>query len=126
MGLFDKKQEQQLEVLKHEFTEDEIAYRYPKEDFYAGSLLYVQPGQEAVLIKDGDQDGPYTNGRYALNTRELPGLSKFVNKLYGGEGAFSCYLYFINKSKARESLLGHSPPSYGSRRRNRKRSPHDG
>ncbi len=99
MGLFDKKQEQQLEVLKHEFTEDEIAFRYPKEDFYAGSLLYVQPGQEAVLIKDGDQDGPYTNGRYALNTRELPGLSKFVNKLYGGEGAFSCYLYFINKAK---------------------------
>ena len=105
MGLFEKKQEQfekkqeQFEILKHVFDENEIAYRYPKEDFLSGSVLFVQPGQEAVLIKEGDQDGPYTNGRYTLNTNELPGISKFINKTYGGNKAFNCYLYFINKAK---------------------------
>lgn len=99
MGLFDKKQQGPLIVLKHDFAENEIVYRYPEEDFMSGSLLFVQPGQEAVLIKDGDQDGPYTNGRYALNTNELPGISKFVNKTYSGGKAFNCFLYFINKAK---------------------------
>lgn len=101
MGLFDKKEknQEQFEILKHVFAENEIAYRYPSENFYAGSVLFVQPGQEAVLVKEGDQDGPYTNGRYTLNTNELPGLSKYVNKTYGGNNAFNCYLYFINKAK---------------------------
>lgn len=98
MNLFNKKSEA-IEVIKHDFAENEIAFRYPKEDFIAGSVLFVQPGQEAVLIKEGDQDGPYTNGRYVLNTNELPGISKFINKTYGGESAFSCYLYYINKER---------------------------
>lgn len=110
MGVFDKKEERQLEVLKHNFAEDEILYRYPKENFFVGSLLYVQPGQEAVLIKDGDGDGPYTNGRYSLNTREVPGVSKFINKIYGGSDAFNCYVYFINKAKPVKVLWGTPHP----------------
>lgn len=100
MGLFDKKNNQQapLEVIRHTFEDNEIAFRYPGENFNSGSVLFVQPSQEAVLIKEGDQDGPYVNGRYTLNTNELPGISKFVNKAYKG-GAFNCYLYFINKAK---------------------------
>ena len=99
MAFFSNKTNDSFSVLQHRFDVDEIAYRYPEENFYSGSVLYVQPGQEAVLIKEGDQDGPYTNGRYTLSTNEMPRLSRFFNKAYGGKGAFNCYLYFINKDK---------------------------
>ena len=99
MGLFSKKTAANLEVIRHEFDENEIAFRYPQDDFSSGSVLLVQPGQEAVMIKDGDQDGPYTNGRYTLETNHLPGISKFINSAYQGGSVFNCYIYFVNKEK---------------------------
>ena len=99
MGLFSKAPEEHFSVLQHYFDVDEIAFRYPEQNFLSGSVLFVQPGQEAVLIKEGDLDGPYTNGRYVLDVNQLPKLRKFFNKGYGANGAFNCYLYFINKDK---------------------------
>ncbi|MBQ8372500.1 MAG: SPFH domain-containing protein [Clostridia bacterium] len=99
MALFSKKPTELPTTIQHSFLPEEVAFRYPKENFITGSVLFVQPGQEAVMIKEGDQDGPYTNGRYTLNTNELPGIRRFFNKLYGDKGAFNCYVYFINKDK---------------------------
>ncbi len=98
MGLFTKNPQESLSVIRHAFKPDEIAYYYPQENFLSGSVLVVEPGQEAVLIKEGDQDGPYINGRYTLDTHSMPNANKFVKKTYEGE-VYNCHLYFINKSK---------------------------
>ncbi len=98
MGLFSKPQKEEFSVIEHYFSVEEIAYRYPEQNFLSGSILRVQPGQEAVLVKEGDCDGPYTNGRYVLDVNQLPGLRKLFNKNYTND-SFNCYLYFINKDK---------------------------
>lgn len=98
MGLFSKESKENFSVIEHYFKSEEIAYRYPEHNFLSGSILRVQPGQEAVLIKEGDCDGPYTNGRYVLDVNQLPQMRKFFDKSYS-KSAFNCYVYFINKDK---------------------------
>ena len=106
MAFFSKDQKNNFSIIQHYFDSQEIAFRYPEQNFLSGSVLFVQPGQEAVLIKEGDPDGPYTNGRYTLDTNQLPRLRKFFRRGYDGNGAFNCYVYFINKDKPVNVLWG--------------------
>lgn len=100
-----KKGEATFSVIEHRFNDCDIAFRYPESNFSPGSILFVQPGQEAVLIKEGDQEGPYSEGRYTLDTNNLPGLKKFFGRDYSKD-VFNCYLYFINKERPVNVLWG--------------------
>ena len=106
MGIFNNNESTGFAVLQHDFEEQEIAFRHHEDSITSGSVLFVQPGQEAVLVKEGDQDGPYTSGRYTLTTESIPFLNKHFNKTYGDKNAFKCFVYFVNKDKPFEMLWG--------------------
>ena len=70
------------------------------EDFKHKSRLIVDDSQVAIFYKDGkalDQFGP---GDYALDTNNLPLLTKIVNSVLGIQSVFSCHVYFVKKSSS--------------------------
>ena len=56
MGLFNKKKVVEdpynggYRLIEHDFVGDEIAYKYPVENFYSGSVVFVKPGQQIILV----------------------------------------------------------------------------
>lgn len=96
MGLFKK---ETLQVIECRLADETIAYRYPEENFNTSSVLFVQPGQEAILIKEGTVCDVFKDGRYPLSTENIPFLRKLLNLPFGGKSQFRCYIYFVNKEK---------------------------
>lgn len=118
MALFKKKNESfsqpaenKFLVIKHDFLNDEIAYKYPEENFYPHTILFVKPGQEAIFVKEGHAE-TFTAGRYELITDNFPNMKKFVNKTYNNQEIFNCYVYFINKEKPIKCYWGTPEPIF--------------
>lgn len=107
MGLFnrnsggaagDLNQGNNLTVIEHRFEPGEIAYKWPEENVSAGSVLFVNPGQHALIICEGQIDYNKSEGKYNLNTDNFPVLSKVAGKLYGGQ-IYRCRIIFINMER---------------------------
>jgi membrane protease subunit (stomatin/prohibitin family) len=65
-------------------------------EFVTGSQLIVQDGQFAVFFRDGQPADAFKAGRYTLETKNLPIISKLVNfAAYGGKSPFRAYVYFV-------------------------------
>lgn len=75
-----------------------LVYRYPGEEFVAGSQLIVGEGQIAVFVKGGQAFDYFTAGTYTLSTSNIPLLQKFINIPFGGKTPFTAEIYFINKT----------------------------
>jgi len=79
-------------------SSDQVVVKSFIEDFKHKSRLIVDDSQVAIFYKDGkalDQFGP---GDYALDTNNLPLLTKIVNSVLGIQSVFSCHVYFVKKS----------------------------
>ena len=101
-------EEHKLIVIEHNFLTDEIAYKYPVENFYPGSVLIVKPGQEAIFVKEGHAE-PWPNGRHTLITENFPNMKKF-SRMYNNQEIYNCYIYFINKEKPVKCFWGTPDP----------------
>ncbi len=88
---------QLYEVIKYEGDNDNIVWKYEKEDFNLGSQLIVHESQEAIFFLNGQALDVFGPGKYTLETENLPLLSKIINLPTGGESPFHCEVYFINK-----------------------------
>lgn len=80
-------------------TGEIIVARVPPEgtgEFITGSQLIVQDGQLAVFYRDGRPADAFKAGRYTLDTRTLPILSKFLKLAsFGRKAPFRAYVYFV-------------------------------
>jgi membrane protease subunit (stomatin/prohibitin family) len=80
-------------------TGDIMVARVPQEgtaEFVTGSQLIVQDGQVAVFFRDGRPTDGFKAGRYTLETKNLPVISKLLNiPAYGGRSPFRAYVYFV-------------------------------
>lgn len=80
-------------------TGEIIVARIPQEgtgEFNTGSQLIVQDGQVAVFFKDGRPADGFRAGRYTLETKNIPVLSKILNlAVYTGKSPFRAYVYFV-------------------------------
>lgn len=74
-----------------------FVWKYPGEDFNTASQLIVHESQEAVLFKDGQALDLFGPGRYTLQTENIPLLNNIVNLPTGGQSAFHCEVWFVNK-----------------------------
>ena len=112
MALFGKKNQEtdDLEggyrIIEHDFEEDEIAYKYPVENFYSGSVVFVKPGQEVLFVLDEHIELIDREGRYPLDTKNLPPKFSFFARNKNNIALFHCYIYFINKQKALKCSWG--------------------
>ena len=87
------------EIIKYEGDNSTFIWKHPCEDFNTNSQLIVHETQEAVFFLNGQALDLFGSGRYTLETQNIPLLRKVVNIPTGGETAFHCEVYFINKTE---------------------------
>lgn len=87
-----------------------LIWRAPYSDFNTNSVLTVNPGEEAVFIKNGNFIGKFGPGRHQLKTENYPFLSSIRNFLSGGESTFTCEIYFVRTAISTEVLWGTNSP----------------
>ena len=81
-------------------------YKYPEEDFNTLSELIVHESQEAVFYSDGRALDSFRAGRYTLETKNIPLLSKLRNLISGGVSPFHTEVYFINLTTLMDIVWG--------------------
>ena len=86
------------EVIKYEGDNSTFIWKHPSEDFNSMTQLIVHESQEAIFFMNGQALDTFGPGRHTLETQNIPKLSKFINRLVGGDSPFHCEVYFINKT----------------------------
>lgn len=86
------------DIIKYEGDNNTFIWKHPKEDFNSHSQLIVHESQEAIFFANGQALDLFGPGRYSLETQNMPILSRFVNRLTGGNSPFHCEVYFVNKT----------------------------
>ena len=106
------------EVIKYEGDNSTFIWKHPCEDFNTNSQLIVHETQEAVFFLNGQALDLFGSGRYTLETQNIPLLRRVVNIPTGGESAFHCEVYFINKTEqmairwGTDSKIQYMEPTY--------------
>ncbi len=107
------------EVIKYEGDNSTFVWKHPKEDFNTNSQLIVHETQEAVFFLNGQPLDLFGSGRYTLETQNLPLLRRAINLPTGGQSAFHCEVYFVNKTEqmairwGTDSKVQYIEPTYG-------------
>lgn len=94
------------EVIEFQGSPDLLVWKHPKEDFNTTSQLIVDPTHEALLVMNGNAADLFGEGRHTLTTSNIPFLRKIIEIPTGGECAFPCKVYFINKVHQMDLLWG--------------------
>lgn len=87
------------DIIKHEGDNGTFIWKHPCEDFNTTTQLIVHESQEAIFFLNGQALDLFGPGRHTLETQNIPLLQRIVNIPIGGESAFHCEVYFINKTE---------------------------
>lgn len=87
------------DIIKYEGDNDTFIWKHPSEDFNTSTQLIVHESQEAIFFLNGQALDLFGPGRYTLETQNIPLLRRIINLPTGGETAFHCEVYFINKTE---------------------------
>ncbi|MBQ6998648.1 MAG: SPFH domain-containing protein [Clostridia bacterium] len=105
-------------VIKYEGDNTTFIWKHPCEDFNTQTQLIVHESQEAVFYMNGQILDVFQAGRHTLETQNIPLISKFFNKVFGGDTPFHCEVYFINKTEqmaikwGTDSKIEYMEPTY--------------
>ncbi len=104
MGLFNRASKKAVEygrhlelrsVLNNTSPADTLVFRLPEENFHTKSVLQVQPGEQAVFVRNGKIIKCFNSGKYSLTTSNYPFLDSLRSILTSGETAYSCQVFFV-------------------------------
>lgn len=98
------------DVIKNSGSGELLIWKQPEEDFNTNSTLIVNPGEEAIFIKDGNVEQVFENGKYKLSTENYPFISRLRNVFTGGISTFNCFVYFVRKADSEEIKWGTESP----------------
>ena len=87
------------EVIKYEGDNSTFVWKHPVEDFNTNAQLIVHETQEAVFFLNGQPLDLFGSGRYTLEIQNIPLLRHAINIPTGGQSAFHCEVYFVNKTE---------------------------
>ena len=87
------------DIIKYEGDNSTFIWKHPCEDFNTTTQLVVHESQEAIFFLNGQALDLFGPGRHTLETQNIPILRKLINIPTGGESAFHCEVYFINKTE---------------------------
>lgn len=114
MALWDKLTREFIDIIQWtEPSQNEIlAYRFVRSDneIKNGAQLIVREGQAAAFVKEGQLADVFSPGRYVLDTKNMPILSKILGWKYGFESPFKCEVYFISTRQWTDQKWGTSNP----------------
>jgi membrane protease subunit (stomatin/prohibitin family) len=108
-----------IDVIKYEGDNSTFVWKHPAEDFNTTSQLIVHETQEAVFFLNGQPLDLFGSGKYTLETQNIPLLRNVINIPTGGDSAFHCEVYFINKTEqmaipwGTDSKVQYIDPVYG-------------
>lgn len=113
MGLFNFIKSQFIEVI--EWTDNStnvMVYQFPVEnkEIKMGAQLTVRESQMAVFVDEGQLTDVFTPGRYALDTQNLPVLTKLKSWKYGFNSPFKSEIYFVNTKQFTNCKWGTTNP----------------
>ncbi|MBQ9657886.1 MAG: SPFH domain-containing protein [Clostridia bacterium] len=97
-------------VIKNDRPGNELVWKCEKEDFNTNTQLIVMESEEALFVKDGVIVETFTGGKYTLNTENYPVIGKLRKAVSGGESAFNCKIYFVDKTHKLELFWGTDSP----------------
>lgn len=98
------------DVIKNTSVSNALAWRQPEEDFNTNSTLIVQPGEQAIFLKDGLIEEVFDAGRHVLSTNNYPFISRLRNAFSGGISTFNCVVYFVRIATSLEIRWGTDTP----------------
>ncbi len=114
MGLFSKKSKtpkrQWPSVIKNASISGNMVCLHNEEDFCTRSTLIVQPGEEAIFVKNGVIEQVFTNGTYELATENYPFLQRLIRLFTDGDSTFNCRVYFVRVASSVEVKWGTDNP----------------
>lgn len=84
-------------VIKNDGPARTLFWKHPKEDFRTGSQLIVRESEEALFARGGIIYAVFPGGTYSLTTDNYPFIDGIRAMFSGGENAFHCEVYFVNK-----------------------------
>lgn len=87
------------DIIKYEGDNSTFVWKHPCEDFNTTTQLIVHESQEAILFLNGQALDLFGPGRHTLKTQNIPLLRQIINIPTGGESAFHCEVYYINKTE---------------------------
>ncbi len=87
-----------------------LVCKSPIEDFNDGSILTVNPGEQAIFINNGQIAGSFLNGRYELTTQNYPFINAFRRFMANGQLTYHCSIFFISDTQSPEVLWGFQLP----------------
>ncbi len=86
------------DIIKYEGDNSTFIWKHPCEDFNSLTQLIVHESQEAIFFMNGQALDLFGPGRHTLETQNIPGIGKALNRTTDGETPFHCQVYFINKT----------------------------
>ena len=91
-----------LEIIEcPDVSKEIIVYRFPvlDNDIKNGAQLIVREGQVAVLVSEGKVADVFKPGRYKLETKNIPVLTKLNSWAYGFKSPFKAEVYFVSMTQ---------------------------
>lgn len=85
------------QIIQHEDLHFKwLVHKYPSNNVKKGTELLVRPGQEVVLVYDGQIADCYAPGKYILNDESMPRLFSFGERFTFPRNAVRTDVYFVN------------------------------
>jgi membrane protease subunit (stomatin/prohibitin family) len=99
MGIFNTLRNELIDII--EWVDDSkhtLVWRFPRyqNEIKNGARLIVRPGQNAILVREGQLADVFEPGSYELTTKNLPLLSTLAGWKYGFESPFKAEVYFVS------------------------------
>ena len=82
-------------IARADEAKGEIIYKYPEKNIRMLTQLTVDADEVALFVKDGRVEGKLGPGRHQLDTNNIPFLSRFLEKLTGGN-LFIAEIFFVS------------------------------
>lgn len=82
---------------------DEIVQKVPRGgpgQIKMGSVVIVQPGEQAVFVRQGESMGTFDSGTHVVSTNSIPVLSDLIERgLFGGKDVFTADVFFVKSTE---------------------------
>ncbi|WP_027332712.1 SPFH domain-containing protein [Mycoplasmopsis gallinarum] len=89
---------------------DWLIYKHPITEVWNNSKLIVNPGQVAIVVRNGQIDAIFKEGTTKINSNTVPFLSSIEKSFHKGKTPWPVQFYFINTRLKLDAKWGTSSP----------------